>query len=272
MIRVVFNQKGGVGKSSIATNLAAISAAYGYRTLLVDLDSQCNTSQYVLGPEIENLEDTICQFYQQTLGFNLFRREPLDFVHETPFENLFIVPGHHELLDVESKLESKHKIYKLRDLLGKLEGEFDRVYIDTPPAFNFYSLSALIAARKVLIPFDCDDFSRKALYSLLANIQETQEDHNDDLALEGIVVNQYQPRANQPRRIVEELAAEGLPLFDSYLGASVKMRESHEASEPLVYCAGSHKLTQQFISLFEELEGVDIGAEQAEAELAEEAE
>jgi chromosome partitioning protein len=266
MIRVVFNQKGGVGKSSITTNLAAVSAAYGFRTLLIDLDSQCNTSQYVMGAEAENPENNIANFFQQTLGFNLFRREPLDFTHETGFENLYIVPGHHELLDLESKLQSRHKIYKLRDLLENLDKEFDRIYIDTPPAFNFYSLSALIAANKVLIPFDCDDFSRKALYALLANIQETQDDHNPELALEGIVVNQYQPRANQPRRIVEELAEEGLPLFASYLGASVKMRESHEASEPLVYCAASHKLTQQFIALFEELEGVEIAIEQEQEE------
>lgn len=262
MIRVVFNQKGGVGKSSITVNLAAISAAYGFRTLLIDLDAQCNTSQYVLGAEAENPEDNIADFFQQNLGFNLLRREPIDFVHETNFENLYIIPGHHQLMDIESKLQSRHKIYKLRDLLNDLDGEFDRVYIDTPPAFNFYSLSALIAAEKVLIPFDCDDFSRKALYSLLANIQETQDDHNGDLALEGIVVNQYQPRANQPRRIVEALKEEGLPLFASYLGTSVKMSESHEASEPLVYCAGSHKLTQQFIALFEELEGVEIDIEQ----------
>lgn len=269
MIRVVFNQKGGVGKSSIATNLAAISAAYGFRTLLVDLDSQCNTSQYVLGSEAENLEDTVCDYFQQTLGFNLFRGEPSDFVHETQFENLYILPGHHDLLDIESKLESKHKIFKLRDLLGKLGDDYDRIYIDTPPAFNFFSLSALIAAHKVLIPFDCDDFSRKALYSLLSNIQETQEDHNGELALEGIVVNQYQARANQPRRIVEALVDEGLPLFESYLGTSVKMRESHEASEPLIYCAGSHKLTQQFIALFEEMEGVDISLEQEMEAIAE---
>jgi chromosome partitioning protein len=262
MIRVVFNQKGGVGKSSITTNLAAISAAYGYRTLLVDLDSQCNTSQYVLGADAQNPEDNIADYYQQTLGFSLFSREPMDFVHDTGFENLFIIPGHHDLLDIESKLQSKHKIYKLRDLLGKLDKEFDRIYIDTPPAFNFYSLSALIAADKVLIPFDCDDFSRKALYALLANIQETQEDHCEDLALEGIVVNQFQPRANQPQRIVDALAEEGLPLFDSYLCSSVKMRESHEASEPLIYLAGSHKLTQQFIALFEEIEGVEVDVEQ----------
>jgi chromosome partitioning protein len=270
MIRVVFNQKGGVGKSSITTNLAAVSAAHGYRTLLLDLDSQCNTTQYVLGTGAEDPETSICQFFQQTLGFKSQRRKPADYVQQTAFENLFIVPGHPELADIQAKLESRHKIYKLRDLLQDLSEEFDRIYVDTPPAFNFYSLSALIAADKVLIPFDCDDFSRKALYTLIENLKETQSDHNEDLTLEGIVVNQYQHRASQPRRIVDELIAEGHPIFKSFLGSSVKMRESHETAEPLIYGSIAHKLTQQFIALFEEMEGVAIDQEQLAIAVAEE--
>ena len=263
MIRVVFNQKGGVGKSSITTNLAAISGAFGYRTLLLDLDSQCNTTQYVLGADADNVDNSISDYFQQTLGFNLFSQKPDDFVRETNFENLYIVPAHPELAEVQSKLESRHKIYKLRDLLESLTAQFDRIYIDTPPAFNFYSLSALIAADRVLIPFDCDDFSRKALYTLMDNIKETRSDHNKELALEGIVVNQYQHRASQPRRIVDALTEEGLPLFNSCLGSSVKMRESHEVHEPLIYCANNHKLTHQFVALFEEMEGVEVAPEGA---------
>ena len=155
--------------------------------------------------------------------------------------------------DLQSRLESKYKIYKLRDFLEALSETYDEIYIDTPPAFNFYTLSALIGANSVLIPFDCDDFSRRALYSLIENLEETREDHNEDLILEGIVVNQFQPRANQPARVVSELRAEGLPLLKSMIGASVKMRESHEACQPLVYFAPSHKLTQQFRDLYAEL-------------------
>ena len=110
-----------------------------------------------------------------------------------------------------------------------------------PPAYNFYTLSALIAADSVLIPFDCDDFSRKALYTLMDNIEEVKEDHNENLKLDGIVVNQFQPRENQPNRVVNELRAEKLPLLNTYIGSSIKMRESHEAQLPLIYFAPSHK-------------------------------
>ena len=178
MRRVVFNQKGGVGKSSIAVNLAAISAARGYRTLVIDLDPQCNASQYLLGDEAlfpesgKELEPNIGQFFAQTLSFKLVEKSPESFVHETPYENLYLIPSNPELREIEHLLESKHKIFKLRGALKTLSQQYDAIYIDTPPAFNFYTLSALIGADSCIIPFDCDAFSRRALYTLMENVEE----------------------------------------------------------------------------------------------------
>ena len=257
MRTVVFNQKGGVGKSSITVNLAAISAARGNKTLVVDLDPQCNASQYLLGMGAYQQEQgptpNIGTFFAQTLSFKLKEKAPRDYVHLTKFENLYVLPSDGELGEVEHLLESKHKIYKLRGLLKSLGREFDAIYVDTPPAFNFYTLSALIAADGVLIPFDCDVFSRKALYSLLENVQETREDHNEDLRVQGIVVNQYQPRARLPKELVASLVEEGLPILDSKLSASVAMRESHECATPLINWSPKHKLTQEYQALYTEL-------------------
>jgi len=125
-----------------------------------------------------------------------------------------------------SILEAKHKIYKLKSALREMEKFFDDIYIDTAPALNFYTRSALIAADKVLIPFDCDDFSRKALYQIMGELQDIQEDHNEGLQVEGIVVNQFQPRASLPQKLVAELIEEGLPVLDVKLSSSVKMKES----------------------------------------------
>lgn len=259
MRRVVFNQKGGVGKSSITVNLAAISAARGLRTLVLDLDPQCNASQYLLGMQPYATGDgplpNIGSFFAQTLSFRLKEKEPREYVHPTAHENLFLLPSNPELREVEHLLESKHKIYKLRSLVKALEREYDEIYIDTPPAFNFYTLSALIAANRVLIPFDCDAFSRKALYSLLDNVREAQEDHNDSLQVEGIIVNQFQPRARLPRQLVAELQQEGLPILNSHLSSSVIMKESHELARPLITLSPRHKLTQEFMALHDELQG-----------------
>ena len=137
--------------------------------------------------------------------------------------------------------------------MKRLENSYDAIYFDTPPAFDFYALSALIAAQRCLIPFDCDQFARQALYSLLENVAEIRADHNEKLIIEGIVVNQFQPNAKLPTRIINELIQENLPVLNTRLPASVKMRESHELARPLVFSFPKHKLTAEFIALFDEL-------------------
>ena len=89
---------------------------------------------------------------------------------------------------------------------------------------------------------------------LLAEIEELKEDHNQDLQVEGIVVNQFQARASLPQQMLDELMAEGLPVLPVYLGSSVRMRESHQASQPLVYFDPRHKLTRQFVELHDYLD------------------
>lgn len=261
MIRVVFNQKGGVGKSSITCNLAAIAASKGKRTLVVDLDPQGNSTHYVMGKSAAEMKNTVADFFEQTLSFNLFTKDITDFTHSTQFENLAVFPSNPELDFLERKLEAKHKIYKLKNALRELEKYYEEIIIDTAPALNFYTRSALIAADKVLIPFDCDDFSRQALYQILGELQDLQEDHNPGLEVEGIVVNQFQPRATLPRQLVQELTEEGLPVLQVKLTSSVKMKESHQNSKPLVYFAPKHALTAQFEALYGLLNGEKVAEE-----------
>lgn len=250
---VVFNQKGGVGKSTIASNLAAISAAQGLRTLLIDLDQQGNSTQYLLGGQVAEDQPSVASFFDQTLSFT-FNPEPAGhFVVASPFERLHVMAASQRLDELQTKLESRHKIYKLREALQQLGETYERIYIDTPPALNFYTRSALMGASGCLIPFDCDDFSRQALYTLLNNVQEIRADHNPALEIKGIVVNQFQPRANLPQRLVQELIDEGLPVLQPYLPASVKVRESHQLSRPLVHLDPKHKLTQALVALHDRL-------------------
>jgi len=253
MRRVVFNQKGGVGKSTITCNLAAISAHRGRRTLVVDLDPQGNSTQYLLGRSGGEVDTTLADFFDQTLNFKLNPKKTTGFVVPSPFEGLDVMPSHPGLEDLQGKLESRYKIYKLRDALEELAGRYDCIYIDTPPALNFYTRSALIAADGCLIPFDCDEFSRRALYSLLENVQEIRSDHNRDLQVEGIVVNQFQARAALPQKVVQELIDEGLPVLTPYLSASVKIKESHEQARPMIHLDAKHKLTQEYVALHDSL-------------------
>lgn len=250
MIRVVFNQKGGVGKSTIVCNLAAIAASEGRRTLIVDLDAQGNSSRYVLGDEVGRVELGVADFFEETLSYRLRSRDPAEYVTPTPFENLAVITADARLSDLQTKLETKLKIYKLGEMLARLRKEFAEIFIDTPPALNFYTLSALIAADRCLIPFDCDDFSRQALYRLLENVDEIRGDHNKKLKVEGIVVNQFNARSNLPVRVVEELIAEKLPVLPQYISSSIKIKESHEAAKPLIYLAPSHKVAEEYQALY----------------------
>ncbi|MBA5605878.1 ParA family protein [Duganella sp. FT3S] len=254
MKRVIFNQKGGVGKSTIAVNLAAIAAHQGKRTLLIDIDPQCNASRYLLGQAADDVAPTMGAYFEQLLSFSMFAKAASQYVHETPFENLSVMVAHPELGDLQSKLESRHKIYKLRDTLNELSKDFDEIFVDTPPAYNFFTQSALIAADSCLIPFDCDDFSRQALYTLINNVAEIKADHNPGLEIEGIVVNQFQPRALLPQRLVDELKEEGLPVLDNKLSSSIRIRESHDRNLPMIHLDARHKLSQEFLALYEELQ------------------
>ncbi|HNL91856.1 MAG TPA: ParA family protein [Pseudomonadales bacterium] len=258
MKRVVFNQKGGVGKTSISCNLAAISAQQGYKTLLIDLDTQCNSSEYLLGANYAEKNKTSLDFFKSFLG--VFSGKPYlpNFCHPTHFKNLSVMPASSDLSNIERELESKHKIYKFRDALKEAEKHYDRIYIDTPPALNFYSMAALIAADSLLIPFDCDSFSRQALYNLVNTVAEIREDHNEGLKIEGVVVNQFNPQAKFPQELIDQLIADGLPVLDAYLNTSIKVKESREEHTPLVYFAPAHKATQQFINLYQKLESIEV--------------
>lgn len=251
--RVVFNQKGGVGKTTIVCNLAAIAASRGLRTLVVDLDAQGNATQYLMGSPSSRTDRTVADFFESTLSFSLQASPFVGYATNTPFENLDVVAADPRLEELIVKLEAKQKIYKLRDALRKLKG-YDAVFIDTPPALNFYSRSALIAADRCLVPFDCDEFARQALYTLLDNMQEIRADHNDDLKIEGIVVNQFQSRSKLPTRLVDELKNEGHPILPQTLGSSVIVKESHESHKPLVYLDPSHRVTKEYVALYESLE------------------
>jgi chromosome partitioning protein len=258
MRRVVFNKKGGVGKTTIACNLAAVLAARGRRTLVVDLDPQANATRYLLGAGANDVRPTVLDYFEQSLGFSLFggaERALRELVVRTPFERLDLVAAHRDLDSLEGRLQARYKIRKLREGLASLD--HDEVLIDTPPALDFYSMSALVAADRCLIPFDCDEFSRHALYALKGHVREVAADHNPGLVLEGIVVNQFDGRARLPQRLAAELESEGFRLLRPFLSSSVRIRESHEHASPLVHFARSHKLTAQYEAL---VDALDAGA------------
>lgn len=254
MRRIIFNQKGGVGKSSISVNLAALSAASGKKTLLIDLDIQGNSSHY-LGFDISKKNDkSVAELFDQSISWFSTSTPINKFPQLSNHENLYVIPSSPRLAALEPELERRYKIYKLREALDELDDEFERIYIDTPPNLNFYSKAGLIAADKLLIPFDCDSFSHQALLTLMDNLAELRNDHNQKLELEGVIVNMFNSQAKFPSQIVNKVRELGLPLIEPYLTQSVKMKESHYHQSPLIHYLPQHKLTKQFEGLYQALE------------------
>ena len=252
MKRVVFNRKGGVGKSTIVCNLAAIAATTGKKVLVVDLDPQANTTSY-LGHDGKDNVVGIAEFMESTISRNYREFTSEDYIRKTRFENLSLISASNSLVDLESKLEAKHKIYKLRDFLNNLHEDFDEIYIDTPPALNFFTLSALIAADRCVLPYDCDVFARDAMMDLTDELDEIIEDHNPELVIEGVIVNQFMARARLPQQAVDELSKANYKVIKPFISSSIKVKESHAQKMPLIYLAPKHKVTQEFSELYKTL-------------------
>ena len=236
-----------------------------YQPLDYYRNSRVCGNTYKCNDHASNIGLGIADFFKQTLSSGPTAKKNRAQIFETAFDNLHIIPANGELADLQPKLEAKFKINKLRRLLDEISQDYDRIYIDTPPAMNFYAFSALIAADAVLIPFDCDTFARQALYQVLAQVADLQADHNESLVVEGIVINHYSSATGFHRKLVDELIAEGLPVLPVYLSSSVKMRESHERCKPLIHLDPRHKLTTQFVELLNVLEETTSGQNQWQA-------
>jgi chromosome partitioning protein len=241
----VVNQKGGVGKTTTAVNLAASVAAAEKRTLIVDMDPQGNASSGV-GVRPGSRERTV---YDVLIGQVAIE----DVIVETDVPTLFLAPATQDLVAAELELvDAADRAHKLRNALAPVVSKFDYIFIDCPPSLGLLTVNALAATTSVLVPLQCEYFALEGLTHLMATIDRVKNGMNNDLEVEGVVLTMFDPRNNLAHQVADEVKQHFF-VFDSIIPRNVRLSEAPSHGKPALLYDVSSKGAQAYLSLAREL-------------------
>jgi chromosome partitioning protein len=246
-ILAVANQKGGVGKTTTAINLAASVASRGHRVLLVDFDPQGNASSGVGYPRAR-VELSI---YDALIG----DVELADTIRPTEITTLWVVPATTDLVGAEIELiGAERREQKLATRLASVADRYDFIIIDCPPSLGMLTLNALVAADGVIVPMQAEYFALEGLSALIATIERIKSAYNPRLVVEGVLFCMYDPRTNLSTQVRDEVVGHfGDKVFGTLIPRNIRLSESPSHGKPvLLYdfrCPG----TKSYLALADEL-------------------
>ncbi len=247
LVLAIVNQKGGVGKTTTAVNLAASLAVAEKRCLLVDLDPQGNASSGVGIPRDEPGRATV---YHALLG----EADVRSALRSTEVTNLTVLPSDPDLVGAELELvlvDSREG--RLRAALEPLRGDYDYILIDCPPSLGLLTINALVAADSVLVPLQCEYYALEGLGSLLRTIELIHGGLNRGLQLEGVVLTMFDARNNLARQVMQDVQ-KNLPgkVYDTVIPRNVRLSEAPSHGRPVILYDIESKGAQSYLALANE--------------------
>jgi chromosome partitioning protein len=224
----IMNQKGGVGKTTIAVNLSACLSAAGYKTLIIDSDPQANAG---LSYGISDItEDTLYDVLINNLDIKKS-------IRQTSFNNLDIIPSNDNLysLDFSLKADDDNDKIILKNILTKIENDYDFIIIDTPPNLGMISVNIMVATHKIIVPIKADYLSLKGLNNLLKNYRRVKEVFNKKLYILGVIITMFNQSTILSRDIENTLyRSVGELLFTTKIPQNVKIAASPSYGQPII--------------------------------------
>lgn len=246
-ILAITNQKGGVGKTTTAINLAASLATAEVPTLLVDCDPQCNASSGLgFGRDPERLS-----IYQA-----LHRdAPPADCIQRTEIESLDLLPGSRDMVGLNLELiQEEGRELRLRETLAPLQERYRFILLDCPPTLDLLTLNALVAADGLIIPMQCEYFALEGVSQLLETVEAVRTNWNPPLEVEGVLFTQYDERTNLSRQVADNLREYfGDRIFQSSIPRNIRLAEAPSHGKPVILYDLRSRGAEAYLQLAQEV-------------------